>query len=615
MQPYSWDLPISFLQFSSNHQAFYFLDLDSMISLAFLLLLSLAFMCLKAENGSQCFPGLHHCRFSTSRCCCGQDDTFGGRVKCFPDLDGSHSAPAANLVCITYDYLERSHNNGIIAGYCPFIKGANKSTAQIILRQHLSQQKLTEMMCGGMKREGTLCSKCDSMSYLAGNTYDLKCIPNKRCTSPTWLLYLITQFGPLTVFYLIVFLFRINAAAPYISMFILLAQVFSTRLNIIRIVGFATENRKWNILLLSLYSMWNLDVFRIYMPPLCMHRHALEAIALDYLVALYPLILVLITYGLAELHARRWWCVFWFFWPLVKMFKFLHINIDPMRSIMNTFATFILLSITKFTVVSIDLVTYTNIVDVNGTVVRRVPLFDGDTEYFGGRHLPYAILAIVVLFLFNLIPLLLLLLSPLKCFQQCLRCCCCSFRCVHFINAFLEVFQGHFKDGVSHRRDYRFVAGLQFLLRLTFLGVFNSLLSIAFIHACCTVIVILWTVGGLILRPYRREMHNLLEAISGTYIAFIFLLNTYYFYTTKLHPSSQNISLSYVLYFINVTPGLLFLLYSIVHILRLCGCHSRLRQNLQCLISPACGGSPSLQRSDCHVSIENNFVRSFPPLA
>ena len=129
-------------------------------------------------------------------------------------------------------------------------------------------------------------------------------------------------------------------------------------------------------------------------------------------------------------------CV-WLFWPLVKLFKSLHISIDPMRSIMNTSATFILLSITKF---SINLLAFISLFDVNGILVRHVPLFDGNTEYFGGSHLPYAILAIVVLSTCSLLPLLLLLLSPLKSFQRCLRWCCCSFRGVHFVNAFLEVY-------------------------------------------------------------------------------------------------------------------------------------------------------------------------------
>ena len=78
------------------------------------------------------------------------------------------------------------------------------------------------------------------------------------------------------------------------------------------------------------------------------------------------------------------------------------------------------------------------------------------------------LLAIIVLMFCNVLPLLLLFLSPMRSFQRCLSVAV-AFRCVHFVNTFLEVFQGHFKDRVSHHRDYRFVAGLQFLLRSSIL--------------------------------------------------------------------------------------------------------------------------------------------------
>ena len=45
---------------------------------------------------------------------------------------------------------------------------------------------------------------------------------------------------------------------------------------------------------------------------------------------------------------------------------------------------------------------------------------------------------------------------------------CCMLILCALCDTLLEVFQ-HFKDRVSHHRDYRFVAGLQFLLRSSIL--------------------------------------------------------------------------------------------------------------------------------------------------
>ena len=539
------------------------------MSIAFLLLWSASLICMAvAGNESHCFPGLHHFECPSNKCCC-KHDSFNGLLKCHPG--GSLGFQVFNSKCVTY----YDSSDIIVAGSCPYMK----FNSGLVLPPDLpSHSELNKVMCQNISRNGTMCGKCVNNYVPAVNSYDFKCMPKDSCTSVNWLLYFLTKYGPLTVFYLIIFLFRINAAAPYISLLILLAQVITSR-NILLVIFAGTSNRvdsDWTRFLVSLYTVWNLDVLQIYMPPLCLskYNHNLDALALDYLVALYPLLLVLVTYCLAELHARRWWCVFWFFWPLVKLFKLLRINIDPMRSIMNTFATFILLSITKFTIVSFNLLASTKLFDANGTLVRHVPFFDGDTDYFSGRHLPHAILAIIVLLIFNLLPLLLLLLSPLKYFQQCLRWCCCSFRGVHLVNTFLEVFQGHFKDGVSHRRDYRFVAGLQFLLRFIMLAVFNSTLSFEHVYTCTLVVLILWTVGGLMVRPYKRELYNILEAVLGTYITFLLILPMYY-YVRELKGYPRQLALLYIVVF---TPGILHILYMFVGVLQMCGCHVKLKQ-------------------------------------
>ena len=51
---------------------------------------------------------------------------------------------------------------------------------------------------------------------------------------------------------------------------------------------------KWVVLS---YSIWNLDFFRSIYPPFCIHPHmsALQVVSLDYIVAVYPMILVLVT--------------------------------------------------------------------------------------------------------------------------------------------------------------------------------------------------------------------------------------------------------------------------------------------------------------------------------
>ena len=557
-----------------------------------LALFSASLVCLTAAD-TLCFPGLYPCDYHPEQCCC-KKDAFSDSVKCSPD--GSLSIPNS----IGRRWFVTCYNGIMVLWFSPYLR-TNISDSFILPREAADPCNLTQTVCKDINRKGTLCSQCMSGYTVSVNTYDLKCVPDKECN---WFLTLLAVFGPLTIFYLIVFLFRINAAAPYISLVILLAQVISTRqIADIFLSKYISTSNIANKFLISIYSIWNLDVLQVYMPPMCLGKHIsnLEVLAFQYLIALHPLILVLVTYALVELYARQWWCVYWLLWPIVKLFKVLRISIDPMRSIMTTFATFVLLSVTKFTIVSVNILAYVNLYDVNGTVVAKAPLFDGGAKYFSAKHLPYAVLAIVVLMFCNVLPLLLLFLSPMRSFQKCLRSCCCSFRCVHFVNTFLEVFQGHFKDGISHHRDYRFVVGLQFLLRSSILVNYSFVNYPEYIFSVSIVIFVLWTVGCLMFKPYKRELHNVLEAILSTYYVFANLL-LLCFYVLLLKGISQYPFASIT---ILVTPGILFGVHVLVQVLMYCGCHTKLFSCLRMFYKSASEHAPILKWSGIDSTANN----------
>ena len=50
------------------------------------------------------------------------------------------------------------------------------------------------------------------------------------------------------------------------------------------------------------YSIWNLDLFRSIYPPFCLHPDisALGILSLDYLVAIYPMVAVVLTYIIVQ---------------------------------------------------------------------------------------------------------------------------------------------------------------------------------------------------------------------------------------------------------------------------------------------------------------------------
>ena len=56
-------------------------------------------------------------------------------------------------------------------------------------------------------------------------------------------------------------------------------------------------------------------------------------------------------------------------------------------------------------------------------MVDLVLLYDGTVEYFGTKHLPLALAAIIVVIIFVLLPPVAMILYPFKCVQRCLTRC------------------------------------------------------------------------------------------------------------------------------------------------------------------------------------------------
>ncbi len=125
-------------------------------------------------------------------------------------------------------------------------------------------------------------------------------------------------------------------------------------------------------------------------------------------------------------------------------------------SLVKAFSTFLVLSYVKILNVSSDLLTPVWAFTVHGNALNRSFLYsDGEIVYFGEEHLPFAILASTMLLIFNIIPMVLLLLYPCCCFQKCLNKCCCKMHVLHMI------MEDNFQGCYQHQpKDSRYFAGL-----------------------------------------------------------------------------------------------------------------------------------------------------------
>ena len=111
---------------------------------------------------------------------------------------------------------------------------------------------------------------------------------------------------------------------------------------------------------LALYGIWNFDFFRNFYSDICLGIGFLPTLALDYVIAVYPLLLMAITYLLVSLYDKNYRFIVAMWKPFRALFSFFKKNIDVRTSIIDSCVTFFYLSSVKFLSVTFDLATCPN---------------------------------------------------------------------------------------------------------------------------------------------------------------------------------------------------------------------------------------------------------------
>ena len=430
-------------------------------------------------------------------------------VKCNED---SNQTMLHSGFCMTYN----ESTDVTVVGGCPY--NSHKIDYQqlyVNLPQNVSH--LNEFMCGGMNRTGPLCSHCQEGLGIPMFSYTLHCLHCLNRLSG-WLLYIFLVVFPTTIFFLIVIFFQIRVTSAPMNAFILFCQCYSNVVNsqsytILTVSPFVCII---TIVLSTFYGFWNLDFFRYIIPSFCVSDQLTpnQVISLEYVVAFYPLLLIVTTYICVELHAKDCRLIVWLWRPFRR------------------FSSFLLLSYSKILFVSFQLLSASKLYNPNGQMVGPTvrTYYDASIEYFSAPHLPFALLAICVLCVFVVTSALVLLLYPTRAFQMSLGCCRVR---LHALHAFADTFNGYYKNGTEGTRDYRYFAGLYVTLNIAILsstlGFFIQYYWMLLI-TCCAVTSLLFAV----LRPYKNNWINVWDSVVFALIAFVFLWIMYIKYIGSL---------------------------------------------------------------------------------
>ena len=370
-----------------------------------------------------------------------------------------------------------------------------------------------QQTCGYLNRQGRLCGKCKPNHYVSAYSYDIKCYP---CTSSLgWnlLKYICIAYLPLTVFLCVVVVFRISVASPAMHVPILFCQLLSVPvvLRYLLQLDHDPNSLRYIKFLATLYGIWNLDFFRLVIPPICLPLNTMHISALDYLVAVYPLFLLICFYVLLTAHDRGCRLVVRLWRPFLWCTARLRQRWNVRHSIIDAFATFLVLSYMKFLGTSFDLLVPTAVYGVHGQLVGSFLYYDATIEYMSPQHKLYASLAIIVLVVDFLFPLVFLLLYPMQWFQKCLNKC-------HLnspgLQIFMQCFQGYYRDRTDGGREWRYFAAVYPAFKIITYFMYGAILGtmfyVVFILLCSIVAVMI-----VIIQPYKKpyKFYNKLDTV------------------------------------------------------------------------------------------------------
>ena len=427
--------------------------------------------------------------------------------------------------CMTYD----NETGEINAGVCATgIFRSDSYKFYYPLPNEVSS--LDEHVCGPLNSKGMLCGECKD-SYAASPLSKLSinaCVSCSDGTSNSWIKFLAFVYLPITIGLMIIVVFGISVVSGPVSAFIFYSQATTGFIfigSILKAQESTTVPYEVSIpkkVVNGFYGISNLYFFNDVIPGFCLTKNLnrLEAISLEYASALYPFVFLVLLYICIQLHAHDCRLLVCCWKPFHKFFIYFRRTIDSKISFIHAFATLILLSYVKFLAVTSSLLTENPVYNARGEKIST-PVFalDASIPYFHKEHLPLALLAIVIALTFVLIPPLLLLFYPTACIQKCLTHCKMNSQA---LRTFIEIFNGYFKDGTNGTRDYRFFAGLYFILRIVTLVIAN-MLGLQYI-AMSAVLYSFMAFLFILVQPYKKQIHNVADAFIFTIMSIVYTL-------------------------------------------------------------------------------------------
>ena len=467
-------------------------------------------------------------------CVCGNQ--LNGHVRCNGDC-----LIIKDAYCITWD----STTNTQLFTYCLVTR--HKYRTKNLCHKHevgfyaleakISGAQLNNFTCNGVNRIGTQCSRCIEGYGPAALSDNISCADCSKHRF-MWILNVLLQLAMLTVMYFIFTLLQVKGTSSPLNILLTYSQLVVNAVmhdsalydRLIHFIG-----TSGTLVSLTILGVFNLDFFRLVIPPFCISSSIrnINILLFEYITVIYPIILTALVFLCLHLHDQNYKIVVCISNPIRKLFHLIHKDWNPQQSIFSTFATFFLLSYSKVLFVSINLLFAVESYDIHGQPVQNstVMLYDPSIRFLSPQHIPYAVLAIVIVFVFVLLPPLFLLLYPLRPSVKLLTYC--GFQRWDILHMIMDTFQGWYKDGTDGTRDFRPLSALYMFLRI---GLAIEFLLVVYVNSHQRE-SLKWFIAGvvhiclgtiyLVTKPYKKQWMSNADGCILTSLGLLILMGNY----------------------------------------------------------------------------------------
>ena len=211
----------------------------------------------------------------------------------------------------------------------------------------------------------------------------------------------------------------------------------------------------------TLSQFWSFQyIITNVIPPFCISEklNDIDIQLLCFVPATYPIVLVIATYILIELHARNFKVIRTLWKPFSIILKKTNIKAVNGDAVIHAFASFIFLSNASVYATMVNVVTDIVVCRQDSSNYKHSVFFDPSLEWFSHKHIQYLSIGLIPFVFLTLIPSVFHIIYPTRIYGYISRCISARKRLA--ITTFAEALQVCFKDGLNGTRDYRALAGL-----------------------------------------------------------------------------------------------------------------------------------------------------------